>query len=324
MQVARESAISCKWTIISLAIATASFFNYLASGSGYLWDNLFQMMQKPGPIFFAIISISFFNGTMQGIVMLIGSMIDKNEYHVYHLVKESSVFTYAYADIIVMGVIVFMLVFCLKAVFAILTLLFKKIFGSINLNKKVLMIINVILVIASLGLAFISVTCTFSLTLPILYLLLFVKLSLSSTSMSLKSFSNVSNLLFPLTLSLALHLDTYLIDAWRLHHLPQSLLTSYHYQDSQLSQSKFAHLIYTLTTLFLSNDIALMTDAYGRYGKHTQLLVGLFGMVACGHAVYRIKTVMGMALIVQSVILIAYVAGAKKNQKKAVEEVTKK
>jgi hypothetical protein len=64
MQIARESAISCKWVIIALAIATSLFFNYLAGGSGELWTNLYQLMQKPGPLFFAIISISFFNGTL--------------------------------------------------------------------------------------------------------------------------------------------------------------------------------------------------------------------------------------------------------------------
>lgn len=185
MQIARESAISCKWIIITLAIATSFFFNYLAGGNGLLWDNLYQIMQKPGPLFFAILSISFFNGTMQGIVLLIGSVFDKNEYHKYHLIKESSSFTYAYADIIVIGVIVFTLVFTLFTVFALLTLLLKLIFGSFKLNKTVHTVINFILVGASLGLAFISIKCTYFLPLPLIYGLLLIKLSLHSSTLTL-------------------------------------------------------------------------------------------------------------------------------------------
>jgi hypothetical protein len=124
--------------------------------------------------------------------------------------------------------------------------------------------------------------------------------------MTFRQFSNVTNVLFPLTLSLALQIDTYMIDAWRLHHTSNPL-TSLHYQDSNLSQTKFAHLIYMLSTLFLSNDLPIVVEAYGKYGRHTQLLVAMFGIVATGQFVYRIKTVMAIALVVQSVVMIAYV-----------------
>lgn len=204
MQIARESAISCKWVIITLAIAASLFFNYLAGGSGELWSNLYQMMQKPGPLFFAIISISFFNGTLQGVILLIGSVLDKNDYHVYHLIKESSSFTFAYADIIVISIIVFMLVFIVYAAFALLTFLLKLILGNIPLNKSAHSALYFILVGISMGLAFISIKYTFSLPLPLIYAILLIKLSLSSSSMTFRQFSNVTNIMFPLTLSLAL------------------------------------------------------------------------------------------------------------------------
>jgi len=204
MQIARESAISCKWVIITLAIAASLFFNYLAGGSGELWNNLYQMMQKPGPLFFAIISISFFNGTLQGVIFLIGSVLDKNDYHVYHLIKESSSFNFAYADIIVISIIVFMLVFTLYAAFALLTFLLKLILGNIPLNKSAHSALYFILVGISMGLTFISIKYTFSLPLPLIYAILLIKLSLSSSSMTFRQFSNVTNILFPLTLSLAL------------------------------------------------------------------------------------------------------------------------
>jgi hypothetical protein len=204
MQIARESAISCKWVIITLAIAASLFFNYLAGGSGELWNNLYQMMQKPGPLFFAIISISFFNGTLQGVILLFGSVLDKNDYHVYHLIKESSSFTFAYADIIVISIIVFMLVFILYAAFALLTFLLKLILGSFRLNKTVDSVLYFILVGISMGLAFISIKYTFSLPLTLIYAILLIKLSLSSSSMTFRQFSNVTNIMFPLTLSLAL------------------------------------------------------------------------------------------------------------------------
>lgn len=204
MQIARESAISCKWVIITLAIAASLFFNYLAGGSGELWTNLYQMMQKPGPLFFAIISISFFNGTLQGVILLMGSVLDKNDYHVYHLIKESSSFTFAYADIIVIGIIVFMLVFIVYAAFALLTFLLKLILGNMPLNKSAHSALYFILVGISMGLAFISIKYTFSLPLTLIYTILLIKLSLSSSSMTFRQFSNVTNIMFPLTLSLAL------------------------------------------------------------------------------------------------------------------------
>jgi hypothetical protein len=204
MQIARESAISCKWVIITLAIAASLFFNYLAGGSGELWNNLYQMMQKPGPLFFAIISISFFNGTLQGVILLIGSVLDKNDYHVYHLIKESSSFTFAYADIIVISIIVFMLVFIVYAAFALLTFLLKLILANITLNKSTHSGLYFILVGISMGLAFISIKYTFSLPLPLIYAILLIKLSLSSSSMTFRQFSNVTNIMFPLTLSLVL------------------------------------------------------------------------------------------------------------------------
>jgi len=204
MQIARESAISCKWVIITLAIAASLFFNYIAGGSGELWSNLYQMMQKPGPLFFAIISISFFNGTLQGVILLIGSVLDKNDYHVYHLIKESSSFTFAYADIIVISIIVFMLVFILYAAFALLTFLLKLILSNIPLNKSAHSALYFILVGISMGLAFISIKYTFSLPLTLIYAILLIKLSLSSSSMTFRQFSNVTNIMFPLTFSLTL------------------------------------------------------------------------------------------------------------------------
>jgi len=239
--------------------------------------------------------------------LLLGSLLDKNEYHVYHLIKESSPFTYAYADIIVISIIVFMLVFIVYATFALLTFLLKLILGSIPLNKSAHTALYFILVGISLGLAFISIKYTFSLPLPLIYALLLIKLSLSSSGMTYKQFSNVTNILFPLTLSLALQIDTYMVDSWRLNHTYKPMTSPLHYQDSNLSQIKFAHLIYMLSTLFLSNDLHLVVEAYGKYGRHTQLLVALFGIVATGQFVYRIKTVMAIALVVQSVVMIAYV-----------------
>jgi hypothetical protein len=233
--------------------------------------------------------------------------LDKNEYHVYHLIKESSAFTYAYADIIVISIIVFMVVFIVYAAFALITFLLKLTLGSLTLTESLHSALYFILVGISLGLTFLSIKYTLSLPLPLIYALLLIKLSVSSSKFTYRHFSNVTNILFPLTLSLALHIDTYMIDAWRLHHTYNPLKTTFHYQDSNLSQAKFAHLIYMLSTLFLSNDLPTVVEAYGRYGRHTQLLVALFGIVATGQFVYRIKTVMAIALVVQSVVMIAYV-----------------
>ncbi len=206
---------------------------------------------------------------MQGIVLLIGSVFDKNEYHKYHLTKESSPFTYAYADIIVIGVIVFTLIFTLYTAFALLTCLLKLVFGSLPLNKTFHQVIDFILVGASLCLAFISIKYTFFLPLPLIYGLLLIKLSLASHPLTMKHFANVTNLVFPLTLSLALHIDTYMVDGWRFHHTPTPFTTnSLHYQDSSLSQAKFAHLTYMLSFMFLSSDLTTVVEAYGQYGRH--------------------------------------------------------
>lgn len=51
----------------------------------------------------------------------------------------------------------------------------------------------------------------------------------------------------------------------------------------------------------------MVVEAYERYGRHMQLVVAMYGMVATGQFTYRIKTIMGIAMVVQSVVMIAYV-----------------
>jgi hypothetical protein len=111
-------------------------------------------------------------------------MLDKNEYHVYHLTKQSAAFTYTYADIIVISLISFTLVFCVYSAFALLTFILKFVFGSLNLNKKVHSVLTFLLVGLSIGLAYASVKYTCSLPLAIIYGLLLIKLSLSSKTLS--------------------------------------------------------------------------------------------------------------------------------------------
>lgn len=155
--------------------------------------------------------------------------MDKNEYHVYHLTKQSAAFTYTYADIIVISLIAFTLVFCVYSAFALLTFILKFVFGSLNLNKKVHSVLTFLLVGLSIGLAYASVKYTCSLPLAIIYGLLLIKLSLSSKTLSYRQFSNVTNIVFPLTLSLALQIDSYMLDAWRIHHTSDPLSTPMHY-----------------------------------------------------------------------------------------------
>ena len=76
---------------------------------------------------------------------------------------------------------------------------------------------------------------------------------------------------------------------------------------------KFAHLINMLITLLLSSDLPLVVEAHGRFGRHLQLVVALFGILATGQFLYRIKTIFAIALVVQSVVMIAYVGQTKKS-----------
>jgi CDP-diglyceride synthetase len=83
MQIARESFISHKWTIITIAIAASLFFNYLITGkSDNLWKMNAQLLQKPGAMFFTIIAISYYNGLFANVALMFGVITEnKGNYH---------------------------------------------------------------------------------------------------------------------------------------------------------------------------------------------------------------------------------------------------
>ena len=74
----RESAISLKWTIITITIAVTLFFHFISLGGSQDSVNIIILMGRPGPIFFAVSAITFFNATLRNLVVLIGSKLDKN------------------------------------------------------------------------------------------------------------------------------------------------------------------------------------------------------------------------------------------------------
>jgi hypothetical protein len=67
-----------------------------------------------------------------------------------------------------------------------------------------------------------------------------------------------------------------------------------------------------LSSFFLLGDLSLLRTAYERFGRYLALVVGVFGMIATGQVTYRLKAVLAIALIGQSILQIAFVGQSKK------------
>ena len=70
-----------------------------------------------------------------------------------------------------------------------------------------------------------------------------------------------------------------------------------------------------LSFMFLSSDIPTVVESYERYGRHVQLMVSLYALACTGQFVYRVRSVMAIGLVVQSVVMIAYAGQARKVKK---------
>jgi len=78
---------------------------------------------------------------------------------------------------------------------------------------------------------------------------------------------------------LALQIDLYIIDAWRLENANGGYL---HYQDTNLSKIKFAQIIYMMAVMLLAKDAHILVEAYEKYGRHLNLPVAVIALGVTG------------------------------------------
>lgn len=74
---------------------------------------------------FVTLAIVFANATIYKMILILGSFFDVNEIQAYHLSKESAAFDMSYADIFIISVLVYFLVFAMFFAFELIMLMLK-------------------------------------------------------------------------------------------------------------------------------------------------------------------------------------------------------
>jgi hypothetical protein len=88
--------------------------------------------------------------------------------------KKGNHFIFSYADILVISIVVFALIFGAFTVFALVTFLLRLLFGFIHFRASIRQFVHWTIIIVSLGLAFVSIKFNYNITIPIIFGLLLI------------------------------------------------------------------------------------------------------------------------------------------------------
>jgi len=176
---------------------------------------------------------------MRDLVLRLGSLADSTDEQTYHLSNGKPSFEIAYADILVITVLVYTLTLITFGIFDGLVLILKVLLTDLYTHWLLFQkVVNFAVLASSAVLAYISVTHHFYLASAAVAGLVILKHSLWEPQ--------GTQACFPLLLYHALFADKYMVELWRI----QEHQVSYHYQEN-LPQMQIPALLYSALLLVL-------------------------------------------------------------------------